>query len=247
ARAETARFSLDLARKIVNVSSVNVSPDGKAAAFVVTRPNYDDNRNESELYLVDLASGTPRQLTHERRQVSEPRWSPDGRWLSFLAPDSAGHGQVWLMPMSAGDAWGVTRSMTDGPHYAWRPDGGAIAYVAADEEPKREGEGRHLATMEVGEQDLFLRAPLRSHHIWLQAIDTTAARRLTSGVWSLEMVLPPSSPPSHLSWSPDGKQIAFARVPMPQSGRWDSVSVSVLDVATRSIRSLNGAGRFQNN
>ena len=247
AHAETSRFSLDLARKIVNVSSPRVSPDGKVAAFVVSRPNYVDDRNESELYIVDLAAGAPRQLTFERRQVSEPRWSPDGRGLAFLAPDSAGRSQVWLMPMSGGDARRITKSKTDVQHYAWRPDGAAIAYAAADEEPKREGEARHLATMEVGEQDLFLHAPMRPQHIWLQAVDTTAAQRLTSGAWSLELVLPPSSPPSHLSWSPDGRHIAFARVPLPQSGRFDSVSVRVLDVASRSIRSLNGAERFQNN
>ncbi len=247
ARSEPSRFSLDLARKVVAVGSPRVSPDGRLVAFVVTRPNFADDRNESELYLADLSSGGPRPLTFERRQVAEPRWSPDGRALAFLAPDSSDKMQVWLMPMSGGDAQRITRSKTDVQHFSWRPDGSAIAYAAADEEPKREGEAKHLATMVVGEQDLFLRAPMRSQHIWLQAIDTTAARRLTSGAWSLELVLPPSSPPSELSWSPDGKQIAFARVPAPQSGRFDSVSVRVLDVASGATRSLTGFERFQNN
>ena len=247
ARSEPSRFSLDLARRIVGVSSPRVSPDGTRAAFIVSHANYADDHNESELFVVSLASGAPRQLTFERHQVSEPRWSPDGASLAFLAADSAGKSQVWLMPMGGGDARRITKSKTDVQHYAWRPDGSAIAYAAADEEPKREGDAKHLATMNVGEQDLFLHAPLRSQHIWLQAIDTTAARRLTGGAWSLELVLPPGSPPSHLSWSPDGKQIAFARVPVPQTGRFDSVSVGVIDVATRSIRSLNGIERFQNN
>ena len=246
ARAET-RFTLDLARRIVNVSSPRVSPDGRLVAFVVTRPDYADDRNQSELWLAELPSGTPRPLTFERRHVAAPRWSPDGRTLAFLAPDSAETDQVWLMPMGGGDARRITRSKTDVQHYAWRPDGAAIAYAAADEEPKREGEAKHLATMVVGDQDLFLRAPMRPQHVWLQAIDTTAARRLTSGSWSLELVLPPGSAPSELSWSPDGKQIAFARVPAPQSGRFDSVSVRVLDVASGAIRPLTGAERFQNN
>jgi dipeptidyl aminopeptidase/acylaminoacyl peptidase len=247
ARAETSRFSLDHARRIVNVSGPRISPDGRLVAFVVTRPNYADNRNESELYVAGLPTGAPRQLTFERRQVSAPRWSPDGLALAFLAPDSAGRSQVWLMPMSGGDARRITKSKTDVQHYSWRPDGGAIAYAAADEEPKREGEAKHLATMEVGDQDLFLHAPMRPQHIWLQAIDTTAAQRLTSGAWSIELVLPPGAAPSQLSWSPDGRQIAFARVPLPQSGRFDSTTVRVLEVASGAIRSLTGTERFQNN
>lgn len=247
AHAEPSRFTLELARKTVGVSSPRVSPNGKLAAFIVSRANYTDDRTESELYLVPLAGGAPRPITFERRQVSEPRWSPDGASLAFLAPDSSGKSQIWLMPMGGGDARRVTGSKTGVEHYAWRPDGKAIAYAAADEEPKREGEAKHLATMVVGEQDLFLKEPLRSQHIWLQELDASAARRLTSGEWSLEMVLPPGSPPSELSWSPDGRRIAFARVPAPQSGRFDSVSVAVLEVASGAIRSFNGATRFQNN
>src|SRR5262249_5350414 len=104
ARSETQRFTLDLSRKIVGGSSPRISPDGKTAAFVVTRSNFADNRNESELYVVNLASGAPRQLTVERRDVSQPRWTPDGGSLAFLAPDSSGKSQIWLLPMGGGDA-----------------------------------------------------------------------------------------------------------------------------------------------
>ncbi len=245
--AAATRFTLDVARRNVAISSPEVSPDGRTIAFVVTRSNFADNRYESELYALDLPSGAPRQLTFERHQASQPHWTPDGRTLSFLAPDSANHPQVWLMPMAGGDARRLTRSPTGVEHYTWRPDGRALAYAASDEEPKREGEAKHLGTHEVGDQDLFLHAVVRPQHIWIQSLDSTSAHRLTSGPWSLEMVLPPGSPPSRLSWSPDGRQIAFARVPLPQSGRFDSVTVQVVDVASGAIRPLTGEPRWENN
>ena len=247
AAAETPRFTLETARRVVGVAGARISPDGRTVAAVVTRPNYADNRNESEIYAIELATGAARPLTFERRSASAPRWSPDGATLAFLAPDSSGHAQVWLLPMRGGEARRLTRSKTDVQHYSWRPDGAAIAYAAADEEPRREGEARHLATMKVGDQDLFLRSPLRPQHIWLAPLDGAEPRRLTSGDWSLEMVLPPGSPPSRLSWSPDGRQIAFARVPAAVSGHFDSVSVQVLDVESGAIRPLTGAARFENN
>ncbi len=247
AHAKSERFTLETLRKAVNVGGARVAPDGKTAAFIVTKPNYDSDKNESELYVADLASGATRALTVERLHVAEPRWSPDGGTISFLAPDAKDLMQVWLLPFRGGEARRLTHSATSVEHYAWRPDGGAIAFAAADTTPKQSGEARHLATFNVGAQDLFLRENLEPQHIWLQSVSGGETKRLTSGAWSLEFVLPPSSPPSHLSWSPDGKSIAFARVPAAESGRLDSVSVAVLDVESGSIRSLDGAARFQSN
>jgi len=82
-------------------------------------------------------------------------------------------------------------------------------------------------------------------HIWIQPLESGSAQRLTSGSWSLEFVLPPSSGASPLSWSRDGKQIAFARVPLVQTGQLDLVNAAVVDVASGAIRSLNGIDRFQ--
>jgi len=241
------RFTLDLTRRIIRLSSPVGAPDGRTAAFVVTRPDFTNDRMDSELHTVDLASGAVRQLTYQRHDVSQPVWSPDGRMLAFLAPDTADHKQVWLMPMNGGDARQLTTSPTGVAHYGWRPDGRAIAFAALDEAPKRKGEASHLSALTVGDQDLFLGETTQPLHIWLVTIAGGPAVRLTSGTWSLEFALPPSSPPSKLSWSPDGRTIAFARVPTAQSGRLDSVSVWLLDVATRKVRPLSDVRQFQNN
>jgi len=116
ARAQSQRFSLDLARQLVGVSGPRFSPDGKTIAFTVSRPNYTDDRTETELYAVDVATGHVRQLTFERRSVSEPHFAPDGKSLAFLAPDTSGKTQVWLIPMGGGDARRLTHSKTDVAH-----------------------------------------------------------------------------------------------------------------------------------
>jgi dipeptidyl aminopeptidase/acylaminoacyl peptidase len=245
AHAAGNHFSLESLRKVISVGSPQVSPDGRTVAFIATKPNYDSDKNESELDVVDVATGATRAMTFDRQHVSEPRWSPDGATIAFLAPDAHELTQVWLLPFRGGESRKLTNAATAVEHFAWRPDGGAIAYAAADTVEKKTGEASHVATFTIGAQDLFLRKNLTPQHIWVQGIGDSSARRLTHGGWSLEFVLPPSSPPSHLSWSPDGRSIAFARVPAPESGRLDSVNVAIVDVATGAIRSLNGATRWQ--
>lgn len=241
-----APYTFDAARRSVSLSSPRVSPDGRWVAFIVTKPDFDDNHNDSELWLADAVAGRAHALTFERHAVSSPQWSPDGTTLGFMAPDRLDRPQVWLLPMSPGEARVLTHSPTGVEHFSWRPDGQAIAFAAGDTTPMRTGESRHIATFRVGDQDLFLRHELSAQHIWVQPL-AGDAKRVTSGPWSLEFALPPGSAPSRLSWSPDGRRIAFARVPAPQSGRLDSVSIAVVDVASGAIRSLTGATRFQNN
>ena len=238
-------FSLEDLRLLVGISSVEISPDGSRIAVVVSRPNFADNRNEPQLELVDVAAGTTRPLTFGRARVSDPAFAPDGRSLAFVAPDGAGRAQVWLLALAGGEARCWTSSPTGVSQFSWRPDGQAIAYAAEDETPKLEGEARHLSTIRIGDQDLFLKQPFQPQHIWIQPLAEGPARRLTSGSWSLEFALPPGSGASPLSWSPDGKQIAFAQVPGTQSGQLDFVHAALVDVESGTVRPLDGIEKLQ--
>lgn len=58
-------------------SSPAISPDGQRVACVRRQGE------ETDLYLVDLAGGTPRRLTQDL-DVCQPVWSPHGQHLSYL-------------------------------------------------------------------------------------------------------------------------------------------------------------------
>ena len=86
-----ATFDLAWVGKIVRVSDPQIAPDGKSLVTVVTKPDYANDLNLSELSLVDIASGKTRLLTHGRKTASFPRWSPGGDRLAFLAADVDKH------------------------------------------------------------------------------------------------------------------------------------------------------------
>jgi dipeptidyl aminopeptidase/acylaminoacyl peptidase len=237
-----ARFTVDHTERIVRLADPQISPDGRRVAVVVSRANLEDNRYEPRLMLVDVATREQSTLVRDRAGLSQPRWSPSGDRLAFLANVDS-RPQVFILPMSGGEAWQLTKSPTAVQHYAWRPDGAVIAFVAADEPPKRTGAERHNRSFEVRTNDFLRTSAPTPSHLWVIPAEGGAARRVTSGEWSLPMSLPPSSPSSPISWSPDGKRIACVKVASPYSGDGDQSAVQIVDVETGVPRALTGRSR----
>jgi dipeptidyl aminopeptidase/acylaminoacyl peptidase len=236
----TNRFTIADLAKMASVSDPQISPDGKSVVIVVSRPNYEEKRYDAELVLVDVATGSQRILTRNRQGVEQPRWSPSGDRLAFLAkpgPGTEEKAQLFVMPMNGGDAVRLT-SVTNGvQHFAWRPDGREIAFVTADEPQNKQQIEKGDDAFEIGNDSFLTTAAPTSSHIWLITAQGGPPRRLTSGTWSLAVSLP-LIPMVPLSWSPDGGSIAFARQTTPHSGDTDLIAVNVLDVATGAIRPL---------
>ena len=237
----------DLGR-IVRVTDAQVAPDGHAVVILVARPDYDENRYRSDLVMVNVATRAEQVLLRDLRGMASPRWSPNGDRIAFLAStaDSGSttemHAQLWTMSASGGEPSRVTSVHGGVQHFAWRSDGGGFAYVAADRPADRTGQERFNDGFEVGNNDYLITSAPTPSHLWVMAADGSGARRLTSGDWSLPTVRPPGSPPSPLTWSPDGRSIAFTRVPTPRSGDFGEGRVQVIDVESGAVRALTGGG-----
>eukprot|EP01030_Chromulinospumella_sphaerica_P028646 gene28646-29005_t len=62
------------------------SPDGKWAVFSVTDPAYDSKEQWSDLWIKSLNDETPaRRLTFSKSSEGSLNWSPDSRYLVFVA------------------------------------------------------------------------------------------------------------------------------------------------------------------
>src|SRR5260370_32412395 len=97
-----ARFGLEHGGKIVKVGDPQISVDGKSIALVVEHANYEENRYDSDLTLIEIGTGARHVLTHARRTVRQPRWSPEGSRLAFLSAVD-GKQQLFVLPMGGGD------------------------------------------------------------------------------------------------------------------------------------------------
>jgi dipeptidyl aminopeptidase/acylaminoacyl peptidase len=255
ASGQQRRIQLDDLGKVVTVSDPQISPDGKSIVCVVSRPNFQENRYDNELVLVDVATGAQRVLTVDRKDVGSPRWSPSGDRLAFAAvvpyakekdgtekkEDSS---QVFVLPMSGGDAKKITNAPNGVEQFAWRPNGKDIAYVTSDDPPNQKEIEQHNDSFEVGDNDYLATAALTPSHIWLVSAEGGAARRLTSGSWSL-LKSALGSPASPISWGPDGKSLTFTRQEQPHTGDADLTTLQILSVETGEIRKLTSHKNFE--
>ena len=103
--------------------------------FTVTQPSGWRN-----IGVVDVATGERRMLTNSMWDEGNPQWSPDGRWIAYVANIR------WnLHLMSVPADGGMPKQLTTGPGinggwetgqvrgtFRWSPDGRTIAYTHMD-------------------------------------------------------------------------------------------------------------------
>src|SRR5215831_21316582 len=83
--AQERRFTIDDLLKVRRVGDPQVSPKGDQVAFTITDVDKAANRSTTQIYLVPLSGGEPRQLTNDEHSSAAPRWSPDGEKLAFVS------------------------------------------------------------------------------------------------------------------------------------------------------------------
>ncbi len=189
-------------RSFVGLSAPAISRDGKFAAVVVSRINWDDDTTTTDIDLVDLTTHARRTLTHDRHDVDAPSFSPDGSKLAFLADAGSGDDtavQVWVMPLNGGDAKPITSAGDGVQEYTWRPDGSAIAYAAADPKPKRSGADRFRDSFVFTTEPIVAHSAPRPSHVFVVPADGGKPKQLTFG----------DASDSNLAWSPDSKTLAY--------------------------------------
>ncbi|MGE5624090.1 MAG: prolyl oligopeptidase family serine peptidase [Bacillota bacterium] len=203
-------FQLEDLRRLVGVSDPQISPDGKRVVVIVSHPNWDDDKNDKEIDLVDVDTGAVRPLTYKRTGLDSPRWSPNGDRLAFLAEDpDTKQAQIFVMSMEGGDPVRLTDGKQGVASFTWSPEGKRIAYYVQDEEDE-DAAKHHQDVMQVTDNNYLVREPVKPWHVWVVDAAGGKAKRLTEGSWSVQTDQDTGTP---LVWAKGGTAIVYAKFP----------------------------------
>jgi len=161
------------------------SPDGRLIAFARALPDFANQRWRSDLLLLDVASGTMRQLAISgipNPAARHPVWLRGGKGIAFVAGNarSKGGGRVWIVAAAGGQATPVTKDSVQALAPAFTADGRRLAYFAPDSAGRMQ--------------------------VWVQEIagaDTAAGP-------SIRVTSHADVTPTRLRWVPDGSDLLYS-------------------------------------
>ena len=245
-------------REVISLSEVDeaaISPSGLAVAYQVESTDWERNRFDAEIWLARRGSPTVQLTRTEDGSSRGARWSPDGRWIAFLA-DRGGDGdsQLYAIRPDGGEARPLTAVEQGVESFRWGPYGLQLA-VALEEpvgERMRRREERygqwHVEDREHRMTHLWrldLRKALRAEDGVARPADTAAAagpvtgssggvgdaplRRLTGGE---------AYTVGDFAFGPRGEQLAFDHRPDPSVTSYSRQDLSVLSLETGELRRL---------
>ena len=237
ALAQTRPVTIDDVLDLKAAGGPAISPDGTAVLFTVRgwsdRTERGALRKDARTHVWRVAadgSAPARQLTFGERGDSQPAWSPDGRYISFVSArgpqgDDEPRSRLWLMRSDGGEAWSITEGGESVQQYAWSRDSRTIAFTMTDPRSETEQTAVRARDDEKPFEDQYRRV-----HLWVVDVASKAATQVTSGD-TLTITGP-------LSWSPDNVHVAFGAgvTPLLRDGRRD---VFVADITTRSVEKIS--------
>lgn len=219
--------------RLEQVGDVAVAPDGRLVAYTVqSLPDIaEGEKNGATRSRLWVAAGPDqaRRFLPDDMDVSQVRFTPDGRWISFLwKPEGEGAVRgLYAIPVDGGGHRKLVALEEDIRDYAWGPDSRTVYLVAAPPEIEEieQQEERGFDAIVYEEEFGFNR--LFAADVWAgEAAPGPRAIEVEGYVTDVEVF-------------PDGRRLLIASAPTPLIDQdYTSKRLRVLDAATGRVTAV---------
>ena len=234
------------------VGDGQISPDGKRVAYVVTSVDVEANRGKRSIWIVPTGGGAAREWITSARNDDTPRWSRDGKRLAFLSTRE-GAPQIYVADAEGNGARQVTNVPRGVADFVWSPTGTHLAFTTEVEPDcpdlacvatRMAAEEKSPVKAVVADRLLFrhwdtFKRGKRSHLFVIAVEGKEPPRDLTPG----DFDVPPFSlgDPAAYDFSPDGREIAFARNTEKDEATSTNNDIFILPITGGEAKRLSGS------
>lgn len=105
--ADKRAFQIEDLYRLKGISELALSPDGRQLLFQVSSQDLRQATRNTQVWLLEVATGQCRQLTRAKASSHSPQWSRDGKSITFLSAREGGS-QLWSLDLEGGEARKLT-------------------------------------------------------------------------------------------------------------------------------------------
>lgn len=124
------------------VGDPRCTPDANWIAYTLSTVDVAGDKRDTDRWMASVVGKENIHITTSTEAETSPKWSPDGKYLSFLSsrPGKAKASQVWVIDRRGGEAQQLTDVKGRLNYYEWSPDSKKLALILREEDDDKKDE-----------------------------------------------------------------------------------------------------------